>query len=327
MCDFITINFCVFGQFFVTLQLDMKPSRITNYDPTLSVEENAANNNVTTAAMRAYIQARGIDRATDRQIYLYDKVKEYAREHPKEKAPQIADALGLSPNTVRRYLKMTEKPEPREKKSETISKADLKFISFSKSQTDILKTILAIHLPKKDRFQCDLTAWKLGFYKDGLLRPYHCYDKYASILRNEEVKDLAGFETACPDGMFESIVIDLPCSVEAPSTKSRFDVSTHFSSLPELFEEHEKMLRLAYRKMRTDGILVYKTMDFTYYGSPYWLSDEVLRMAKEIGFELADKFIYIDSQHCKIDHRRTRYTASVPAHAYFFVFRKRTFRK
>lgn len=83
----------------------MKTSRITNYDPTLSVEENAANNNVTTAAIRSYIRTNGIDRATERQIYLYNKVKEYVRENPKAKAPQIAEALGLTPNTVRRYMK------------------------------------------------------------------------------------------------------------------------------------------------------------------------------------------------------------------------------
>lgn len=301
----------------------MKTSRITHYDPILSVEENAANNNVTTAAIRSYIRARGIDRATDRQRYLYNKVKEYAREHQKEKAPQIADALDLTANTVRRYLKMTEEPKPKEKKTAIINQAELKFISISKNQTKILQTILAIHLPKKNRFQCDLTAWKLGFYKKGeLQQPIYCYDKYASILNNNEVKDLSKFETDWHDGTFESIVIDLPCSVEPPSTKSRFDVSTHFSSLPELFEEHEKMLRLAYRKMLTNGILVYKTMDFTFCGSPYWLSDEVLRMAKEIGFELIDKYIYIDPKYDKIDRRRTKYTAAVPAHAYFFVFRK-----
>lgn len=301
----------------------MKTSRITNYDPTLSVEENAANNNVTTAAIRSYIQARGIDRATERQIYLYNKVKEYAREHPKEKAPQIADALDLTPNTVRRYLKMTEQPKPKEKKTATINLADkLKFISVSENQTDILKTILAIHLPKRKNFQCDLTAWKLGFYKNGVPKPLYCYDKYASILNNDEVRDLSYFEADWHDGTFENIVIDLPCSVEAASTKSRFDVSTHFSSLPELLQEHEKMLLLAYRKMQTDGILLYKTMDFTFQNTPYWLSDEVLRMAREIGFELADKYIYIDPKHSKIDRRRTRFTASVPAHAYFFVFRK-----
>lgn len=303
----------------------MKTSRITQYDPTLSVEENAANNNVTTAAIRSYIQARGIDRATDRQIHLYNKVKEYARENPRAKAPQIADALGLTPNTVRRYMKMTEQPQPKEKKTATINQADkLKFISVSESQTDILNTILAIHLPKRNNFQCDLTAWKLGFYKNGLQKPIYCYDKYASIHNNDDIEDLANFETDWQDGTFDSIVIDLPCSIELPSTKSRFDVSTHFSSLTELFGEHEKMLRLAYRKMQSGGILVYKVMDFTFYGSPYWLSDEVLRMAKEIGFQLADKYIYIDPKHNKIDRRRTKYTAAVPAHAYFFVFRKNT---
>lgn len=302
----------------------MKKPKITNYDPTLSVEENAANNNVTTAAIRSYIQARGIDRATDQQLYIYNRVKKYACEHPKEKSPQIAAALGLSPNTVRRYLKMTERPQPRKKKIVTINQTDRpKFISVSEKQTDILKTILAIHLPHRRNFQCDLTAWKLGFYKDGLLRPTQCYDKYASMLDNSEVKDLASFAKEWSDGTFENIVIDLPCSVELPSTKSRFDVSTHFSSLPELFDEHENMLRLAYRKMQSNGILVYKTMDFTFCGSPYWLSDEVLKRAKEIGFELIDKLIYIDPNHNKIDRRRTRYTAAIPAHAYFFVFKKR----
>lgn len=301
----------------------MKTSRITKYDPTLSVEENAANNNVTTAAIRSYIQSKGIDRSTDRQIYLYNKVKEYITQNPKDKAPQIAEALGLTANTVRKYLKMSEPPKPKEKKTTIINQVDkVHFLSVSDNQTDILKVILAIHLPKRMRFQCDLTAWKLGFYKEGLQKPKQCYDKYAFMLNNNEVKDLADFDTDWHDGTFENIVIDLPCSVEMPSTKSRFDVSTHFSSLGELLEEHEKMLRLAHRKMQTKGILVYKVMDFTFQNAPYWLSDEVLRMAKEIGFELVDKLIYIDPKHSKIDRRRTRFTASVPAHAYFFVFKK-----
>lgn len=301
----------------------MKTSRITSYDPNLSVEENAANNSVSVAAIRSYIRARGIDRATDRQILLYNKVKEYARQHPGEKAPRIAAALGLTANTVRRYLKMSEPPRPKERKTVTIGRVDrIHFLSVSDSQSDILKAILAIHLPGRERFQCDLTAWKLGFYKNGLLCPTLCYDMYASILNNDKIKDLGEFETDWHDGTFENIVCDLPCSVEPPSTKSRIDVSTQFSNLPELLGEHEKMLRLAYRKMQTGGILVYKTMDFTFRGSPYWLSDEVLRMAKETGFELVDKFIYIDARHNRIDRRRTRYTAAVAAHAYFFVFRK-----
>ena len=218
---------------------------------------------------------------------------------------------------------MSEPPKPKEKKTTIFNQVDkVHFLSVSDNQTDILKVILAIHLPKRTRFQCDLTAWKLGFYKEGLQEPIQCYDKYASMLNNNKVKDLTDFDIDWHDGTFENIVIDLPCSVEMPSTKSQFDVSTHFSSLGELLEEHEKMLRLAHRKMQISGILVYKTMDFTFLNAPYWLSDEVLRMAKEIGFELVDKLIYIDPKHSRIDRRRTRFTASVPAHAYFFVFKK-----
>ena len=101
-------------------------------------------------------------------------------------------------------------------------------------------------------------------------------------------------------------------------------MSAHFPELEELLSEHKKMLQLAHRKMQTDGILIYKTMDFTYNNAPYWLSDEVIKMANETGFDLIDKYIYIDPKHSKIDRRRTRFTASVPAHAYFFVFRKNT---
>ena len=36
--------------------------------------------------------------------------------------------------------------------------------------------------------------------------------------------------------------------------------------------------------MQPNGVLVYKTMDFTYYKSQYWLSDEVVRMAKVLAF-------------------------------------------
>lgn len=303
----------------------MKTTRITGYDAALSVEENAAINNVSVAAIRSYIRSRGIDRAADRQLLLYNKVCSYAAEHPREKAPRIAAALGLAANTVRRYLKMPAAPQPKQKKTATLNEAQrIHFLSVSDSQTDILKAILAIHLPGRKQFQCDLTAWKLGFYINGLSRPEWCYDKYASLLNDERVADLAAFETDWHDGAFRNIVVDLPCSVVMPASRRRVDVATQFPTLAELLEEHSKMLRLAYRKLQTDGILVYKTMDFAFRGSPYWLSDQVLRMATATGFELADKFIYIDPKHNKIDRRRTRYTAAVPAHAYFFVFRKTT---
>lgn len=120
----------------------MKTSRITKYDPTLSVEENAANNNVTTAAIRSYIQSKGIDRSTDRQIYLYNKVKEYANQNPKDKAPQIAEALGLTANTIRKYLRMSEPPKPKEKKTTIIKSTRCIFFLFRIIRPIFLKSFL-----------------------------------------------------------------------------------------------------------------------------------------------------------------------------------------
>ena len=142
----------------------MKTSKITKYDPTLAVEENAANNNVTTAAIRSYIQSKGIDRSTDRQIYLYNKVKEYASQNPKDKAPQIALVLGLTANTVRKYLKMSEPPKPKEKKTAIFNQVDkVHFLSVSDNQTDILKVILAIHLPNVTSRHGNLVSTKMVF--------------------------------------------------------------------------------------------------------------------------------------------------------------------
>ena len=125
----------------------MKTSRITNYDPTLSVEENAANNNVTVAAIRSFIQAKGIDRSTDRQIYLYDKIKDYASQHPEEKAPRIAAGLGLSANTVRKYLKMQEQPRPKKKKIAVLNQIDK--MKFRKHNPDFL--VHAISFPPDNK--------------------------------------------------------------------------------------------------------------------------------------------------------------------------------
>lgn len=297
----------------------MKTSRITSYSPLLSVEENAANNNVSVAAIRYYIKTHGIDRTTDKQIAMYSEIEEYHQNNPQLKASQIAKALGYAESTVRKYLRMSEPPKPRAKKVSAVRQVEkVHFMSVSESQSDILKSILAIHLSGRDRYDCDLTAWKCGFYRDGLLRPYWLYDKYPQI---DDVKNLEDIDNDSIYGALKSVVIDLPTTVQMPSTK-KINIEMAFSSMDELYAEHKKMLNLAYRLLRSDGVLVYKTMDFTYQNTPMWISDYVLREAINQGFELADKYIYIDSKHTKIDRRRTRYTASVPAHAYFFVFRK-----
>lgn len=299
--------------------VEMKKTRITTYDPTLSIEENAIKNGVKPSTMYHYLKKNGYDRTYDLRIQQYRRIWKYHKENPKAKAPQIALELGLTANTVRKYLKM-EEPQPQEKKISAIKQSEeLRFLSVDDNQFDILKTILKIHCKGSETFQCDLTAWTCGFYHHGIKRPTWLFDKYP---QNSNILPLSEIDQWISDGTFFSVVIDLPTTVRDPNSRKDLDVSSAFLSMEELYAENKKMLTLAYRLMQTDGILVFKTMDFTYQNNPQWISDYAIATAQKIGFVLIDKYIYLDSKYNKTDKRRTKYTASVPAHAYFFVFRK-----
>lgn len=298
----------------------MKTSRITHYDPTLTIEQNAQANGVAPATVRTYIHTRHIDRAGDKKLALYNKVRAYTRANPAERPKEIAEALGLSANTVRKYLAMTAAPQPRKSKFSAVLQSEkVHFLSVSDDQTAILRSILAIHLRGAITFQCDLTAWKCGFYKNGIRAPYWLFDKYPQskeVLPLDKVAEIA-------DGFFSSVVVDLPTAVANPDSKRTASVCSAFPTMDELYADNRAMLTTAHRILETGGILVFKTMDFSFQNTPRWISDYVLQTAYSLGFELIDKYIYIDPRHNRLDRRRSRFTAAIPAHAYFFVLRKK----
>ena len=79
---------------------------VIDYNPELSVTENAKANNVAEATVKKYIQEKNIDRKRDEQFIKYNKVKlayTYDSERPVSK---IAEKLGYSINTVKQYLNM-----------------------------------------------------------------------------------------------------------------------------------------------------------------------------------------------------------------------------
>ena len=77
-----------------------------DYNPELSILENAQENDVAEATIKKYIQEKNIDRKRDEQYIKYNKVKlayTYDSERPISK---IAKKLGYSINTVKQYLNM-----------------------------------------------------------------------------------------------------------------------------------------------------------------------------------------------------------------------------
>ena len=80
----------------------MRESKI-QYNPTLSVKDNAKRNGVSEAAIRYYIKVNNIDRRFDRTQNLIADCKNYLKEHPNATRAELAKETGHGINTIRRY--------------------------------------------------------------------------------------------------------------------------------------------------------------------------------------------------------------------------------
>ena len=74
-----------------------------NYNPNISIKENALNNGVSEAAIRKYIKVHRIDRRYDQKLRKYMPIKKAMEEHPDWSARAIARELGIAPATVCHY--------------------------------------------------------------------------------------------------------------------------------------------------------------------------------------------------------------------------------
>lgn len=80
----------------------MRVSKI-QYNPTLTVEENAKKNGVTDAAIRYYIKVRGIDRALDRKLNIIQECRKYLKKHPKSSKRELHEQTKHSLSTIYEY--------------------------------------------------------------------------------------------------------------------------------------------------------------------------------------------------------------------------------
>ena len=81
------------------------------------------------------------------------------------------------------------------------------------------------------------------------------------------------------------------------------------------------MIVLAFQKLRKGGYLVMKTMDVSYGLKQLWVSDYVVKVAQETGFELKDKFILIANKRPL--HKGMQQHFARKHHSYFLVFKKK----
>lgn len=297
---------------------------LVNYNPTLSVLENAERCGVSEAAIRKFITSRNIDRRYDEQLRRYNAVKQYVQAHKEARPSEIAKGVGMAINTVRKYMVMDCPPlKPTNDKVSRVnlSKLTAPILSVSKDQTSILSGILRLYCNNAATFDCDLTTSRGYFYRNGIPRPAYLYDIQPL---GDDVKPLSE-AYSLPDESLTSIVIDLPFMVESCTTpKSQDSIMlkrfTFFSSKEELYSTNKTMLELAYRLLRTKGVLVMKTQDIWKQGKQEWVTMYIIEQARNLGFELIDQFILIAKT--KLLKPAYQQLCARKMHSYFLVFRK-----
>lgn len=289
------------------------------YNPLLSIEDNAKQNNVSASTIRKYIKDNGIDRRFDEQKSKFMKVKELQKSNPSITIAEIQKKLGYSFYTVKKYITIDENnwnPQNGKFSSFDLSKADNLVKSVSDSQDEILKSIIKLYNDGFP-FECDLTYSKGNFYRK-IIPPMHKFDKYPlsdDVLSLDEAYKL-------PASIFHSVVVDLPFIIHDNTTIikmcKRFN---NFSSPSELFEANDDMIELSYHLLKRKGLFIIKTMDVGWNGKQYWVSNYVQNKAEEIGFEHIDTFIL--TARTKIVYNvGTQQHCARKWHSYFFVFRK-----
>lgn len=73
------------------------------YDPHLTIEENAANNNCTVDGIRYYIKTHNIDRRSEAKVNIVNDIRKYLKEHPEASQKEVAEETKHGINTIRNY--------------------------------------------------------------------------------------------------------------------------------------------------------------------------------------------------------------------------------
>ena len=297
---------------------------ISKYNPRLSIKGNAENMGISVPTLKAWLKSNKISRRFDSAYIKYTAIKKLQKKS--YSAQKIADKTGYALMTVYKYMRMDSFSKQTEKdklSSFDMSHSEIVIKSVSYDQQEILNNILKLHLHDgiEKVYDCDLTISKCNFYKDGVVQmPKLRYDKFPQMEGVQPLEDAEKLE----DNSLNSIVADPPFLILPPQWLRNSKVKERFDSF-DTFEDAKEailyLLRLAWSKLRKNGILVFKTMDMRAMNKNIWMSRYVQEWAEEVGFSLIDTFILIAPT--KILNRGMNQKVARKYHSYFFVFQKK----
>ena len=298
------------------------------YNAKLSIEDNAANCDVSVSTMRTWLKQNNIDRNYDSKLVRFKAIKKLQKRTPPMTAQQIAKKTGYSVNTVKKYMKIDslEQESNKEKLSTfDVSNNDTIIKSVSYDQQEILNWIIKLYIPA-GYIECDYTFSIGVMYRDNkVVTPQWRFDKFPKqgIYKEGGVLDLKDADRFVEDGTLHSSIIDLPFLVTKKKWTKSSKIAERFNSfdnMDEASEANKQLLGLAYKKLKNRGILIMKTQDLYTEGKQLWFHRYVEEWAEQVGFKLIDMFILVAQSRMLGDGLNQRVARKY--HSYFFVFKK-----
>lgn len=302
------------------------------YDPSLSVEDNAANCQVSVPTINLWLRTNQVDRLRDSMYLRYKKVKQVQRQHPTWSRRRVAQETGLAINTVRKYWDWDKFDVPTsQSKVSTLDTSNSKFLikSISNNQQEVLFNIIKLYI-KEGFIQADFTFSTGGLYGGSYSEnivpiPQLRFDKYPKqgIYKDGGVLPLSRADKIIEDGTLHSCIVDLPFLVTKKEWAKGSKVHQRFNSfndMKEATEANKNMLKLSYDKLQKKGIMIMKTQDIYTAGHQFWFSHLVHQWAEEQGFSVIDKFIL--TSNVRMLGAGMNQKCARKYHSYFFVFRK-----
>ena len=119
------------------------------YNPKLSVAENAKNNGVTDAAIRYYIRVNNVDRNHQRKQNIIDTCRKYLKKHPTASQQELYRETGYSVSTIRKYWEfITTKKKLGDFNQKKLQDKTKKYNDIlSAIPIDVIRSYLAEHEP------------------------------------------------------------------------------------------------------------------------------------------------------------------------------------
>ncbi len=192
------------------------------------------------------------------------------------------------------------------------------------NEQEIIRDILYLHAKDKP-IDLDPTYSIGNFYKKGLSKPIHKFDKYPQL---PEVKYAVAENIPLEDQSCEVIIFDPPFVMGGQNYENTKDdsciIAKRFSSFAdwnELKDMYSGSLKEFYRLLKSGGIVIFKCQDTVSGGKNYFTHSWVMQTAVDIGFYAKDLFILLSKTRIT-DNRVQQHARKY--HSYFWVFEKST---